>query len=419
MRTFKPVPGTFFRLRSLVAVGILLLLAACGEEPQAARQEQAAAVKAITLAANKLPIDLQYPGRAEGSKEVEVRARVEGILLHRSYREGEKVEAGQLLFEIDAAPFEVALDRAEAHLAQTKAALSAAERRWGRAQELIKRDAISQRERDDTQSELEMAQADVKMARAEVKEAEINLGYTQVAAPIGGITSREEVSEGSLVGPGSVLARITQLDPIWVNISVPDSELLSFRGMLSRGDLQFEEASRRAVVETANGYTHPHAGKVNFTESAVDRQTGTVQMRAAIPNPEGTLIPGQFVRVHLEGLHSVNALAIPERAVMQNAQGSYVYRVDADQRVQSVAVSLGLKTTAGVIVESGLDAGDVIVVEGLSRVRPGALVDIQQMQKQPEPSDAAPQAASQAAVSGGANEPNNEHQAPADKGEAQ
>ena len=365
---------------SFSMLAIVMLLAGCGEKLQTVTEEKAVAVKALALSTNTLPIDLQYPGRAEGSKEVEVRARVDGILLHRRYREGEKVEAGQLLFEIDAAPFEVALDRAKAHLAQTQAALSAAERRWGRAKELIKRDAISQRERDDTQSELEMAQADVKMARAEVKEAEINLGYTQVLAPIGGITSREEVSEGSLVGPGSVLAKITQLDPIWVNISIPDSELLSFRSMLNSGDLQFEETSRRAVVETANGYIHPHSGKVNFTESAVDRQTGTVQMRAAIPNPDGTLIPGQFVRVHLEGLRSVNALAIPERAVMQNAQGSYVYRVVEGQRVQPAPVSLGLKTTAGVIVESGLESGDVIVVEGLGRVRPGSLVEIQQAQ---------------------------------------
>ena len=195
----------------IAMIAVVAVLSACGAEQAPVAAEQAQPVKVLVMRSDDVPVVGQYPGRLEGSKEVQVRARVEGILLRRTYTEGQQVEAGQLLFEIDSAPFEVALNRAKAQLAQARASLSAAERRWRRASELIKTNAISQRDRDDAESELEEARATLQLAEAEVSAAQINLDYCKVRAPISGITSREQVSEGSLVGPSanSLLTSIT------------------------------------------------------------------------------------------------------------------------------------------------------------------------------------------------------------------
>jgi membrane fusion protein (multidrug efflux system) len=311
---------------------------------------------------------------------VQVRARVEGILLRRAYTEGQAVTAGQLLFEIDAAPFEVALNRVKAQLAQANATLSAAQRRWQRAQELIKTNAISRRERDDTESDLDFAKAAVKLAEAEVQAAKINLDYTQVKAPIAGITSREAVSEGSLVGPNnSLLTTITQLDPLWVNVSLPDKLVLGIRRMIDRGEAAFE-GKREVEIIVGQGEPYPYFGQVNFTESAIDRRTGTVQLRAIIPNPDNALLPGQFLRVKLHGLMSLNSIVLPARAVLQGAQGTYIYRVGKDNKAEMVDVTLGMDADEGVIIESGVDAGDLIIVDGVSRVQPGAILDPRELE---------------------------------------
>jgi membrane fusion protein (multidrug efflux system) len=332
-------------------------------------------VNVLRVEALPVPIGGQYPGRALGSKEVQIRARVEGILLRRTYVEGQSVKAGQLLFQIDAAPFEVALNRSKAQLAQANAVLAAAQRRWNRAGELIKTNAISRRERDDTESDLDFARAAVQLAEAEVQAAQINLDYTQVKAPIAGVTSREQVSDGSLVGPSnSLLTTITQLDPLWVTVSVPDKLVLTVREMIERGDAAYDAAKREVEIFTGSGESYPLAGHIDFTESAIDRLTGTVQLRATVPNPDGRLLPGQFLRLRLHGLFSLNAIVLPERAIQQGAQGVYVYRVDKNQRVEVVNITLGLESESGIIIDSGLQPGDLVVVDGVSRVQPGSLV---------------------------------------------
>lgn len=358
----------------LLSSFMLFALVACSKEGPAQQVRPPIQVNVLRAVEHSVPIGGLYPGRTVGSKEVQVRARVEGILLRRAYTEGQAVTAGQLLFEIDAAPFVVALNRVKAQLAQANASLSAAERRWRRAQELIKTNAISRRERDDTESDLDFAKAAVKLAEAEVQAAQINLDYTQVKAPIAGITSREEVSEGSLVGPeNSLLTTITQLDPLWINVSLPDKLVLGLRGMIDRGEAAFE-GKREVEVLVGQGETYPHFGLVNFTESAIDRRTGTVQLRAIIPNPESVLLPGQFLRVKLHGLMSLNSIVLPARAVMQGAQGAYVYKVGSDNQAEMLSVTLGMDAEEGVIIESGIEAGDLIVVDGVSRVQPGAVL---------------------------------------------
>ncbi len=358
---------------------LLLLLVAivsgCDQPPSTPEAERAQPVRALLLVTADAPVSGQYAGRMESSKEVQVRARVEGILLRRAYTAGQRVEAGQLLFEIDAAPFEVALNRSRAQLANARASLSSAERRWRRASELIQSNAISQRDRDDAESGLEQARAAVQLAEAEVSAAQINLSYCKVKAPIAGITSRELVSEGSLVGPNnSLLTTITQLDPLWVNISLPDEMVLLLRRMLKDGELSYDESQRAVVIETAGNQLHPYAGHIDFSDSAVDRLTGTVQFRATVANPDGALLPGQFVRVRLQGLYSRDAIVLPERAVLQNAQGSYVYVVNDKQRAEVRQVKLGLQVRGGYIVDEGLSANERVVVDGLARIRPGSLL---------------------------------------------
>ncbi|MDF1694011.1 MAG: efflux RND transporter periplasmic adaptor subunit [Zhongshania sp.] len=353
----------------------ILALSACDDAPPVAPTSAAVAVNVQRMEAHAVAIGGQYPGRAMGSKEVQIRARVEGILLRRTYTEGQTVKAGQLLFQIDAAPFQVALNRSKAQLAQANAGLASAARRWERAGELIKTNAISRRERDDAESDLDFAKAAVQLAKAEVEAAQINLDYTQVRAPIAGITSREQLSEGSLVGPtNSLLTEITQLDPILVNVSLPDKLVLNIRRMVSSGEIEFKDGKREVEIVLGPDDTYPHLAQVDFTESAIDKLTGTVQLRATVPNPDGLILPGQFLRVRLHGLVSLNSMVVPARAIMQSAQGIYVFRVDNDNHAEMVNVTLGLESEEGVIIESGLKVGDLVIVDGVSRVQAGTLL---------------------------------------------
>ncbi|MEX1669172.1 efflux RND transporter periplasmic adaptor subunit [Zhongshania guokunii] len=377
----------FFKFFFLVPMS-LLVLSACDDAPPAAVSSNPVAVNVQRMEAHAVPIGGQYPGRAMGSKEVQIRARVEGILLRRTYTEGQTVKAGQLLFQIDAAPFQVALNRAKAQLAQANAGLASASRRWERAGELIKTNAISRRERDDAESDLDFAKAAVQLAKAEVEAAQINLDYTQVRAPIAGITSREQLSEGSLVGPSnSLLTEITQLDPILVNVSLPDKLVLNIRRMVSSGEIEFQDGKREVEIILGPDDTYPHLAQVDFTESAIDKLTGTVQLRATVPNPDGFILPGQFLRVRLHGLVSLDSMVVPARAIMQSAQGIYVFRVDKDNHAEIVNVSLGLESEEGVIIESGLNVGDLVVIDGVSRVQAGALLAPTDVSKQPASKD--------------------------------
>jgi membrane fusion protein (multidrug efflux system) len=373
------VIGIASRLRFLSQVILCLItavvLSACEPSQPVVQTRPPVPVNVLKLDARAVPIGSLYPGRAMGSKEVQIRARVEGIILRRTYIEGQAVKAGQLLFQIDSAPFQVALNRSKAQLAQANASLSAAKRRWERAGELIKTNAISRRERDDAESDLNFAKAAVQLAEAEVEAAQINLDYTQVRAPIAGMTSREQLSEGSLVGPSnSLLTEITQLDPILVNVSLPDKLVLSIRRMIERGEVEFAEGKREVEIILGPNETYPYLGHVDFTESAIDKMTGTVQLRATVPNPDSSLLPGQFLRVRLHGLVSLNSIVVPARAVVQSGHGIYVDLVDKDNHAEIVYVTLGLESEEGVIIESGLNVGDVVIVDGVSRVQAGTLL---------------------------------------------
>lgn len=370
-------------LGSAVALCGLCLLAACDETQTQAKSGAAPPpqVAVETVALQDLPVENEFAGRTAGSREVEIRARVEGILLERTYVEGARVQKGDTLFRIDPEPYEVALQHAEAGLEEAKARQRAAARDWERVRVLFANRTVSATRRDESQSELEMSRADVALAEAGVKAARIDLNYTTVEAPISGMTGREALSEGSLVGTdsdNSLLTRLTQLDPIYVNFAIPDAEWMRQRALIASGRLISVSGDRLgAELHLADGQTYPQQGYVDFTDTTVDRRTGTIQARAVFPNAEDMLLPGQFVRIRLKGLVRMDSVVVPEAAVMQGPQGTFVYRVAPETDVAEVVpVTTGPTVSQGWVIEEGLKPGDRIVVEGVLRVRPGQPVSV-------------------------------------------
>ena len=305
-----------------------------------------------------LPVTFEYAGRATGSRQVEIRARVSGTLLKRMYVEGQPVKQGDILFKLDAAPFEAALEQAQAKLTQ-------AERNMRRAESLLKEKALSPREYDEIKSAYEQAVAEVKTAR-------INLGYTTVTAPIAGITSKEAVSEGSLVTANtSLLTHLVQLDPIYIEYSIPDTEALNQRQQIAAGLLSLPENKQlQAEIYLDDGKIHQQQGTVNFTDSIIDLPTGTVISRAEAPNPQAIVLPGQFLRVLIKGLTRKQVILISDQAIMQGPQGTFVYLVNGEGKATIQPVTLGALKGKKRIIEQGLKSGDKVIVEGMIKIRP-------------------------------------------------
>lgn len=346
-------------------------------------QAQAAAAPApqVTVRevrSGKVAIEYEYAARIEAFREVEVRAQAGGILLRRNFNEGAAVEAGDLLFEIDPEPYEAELAVQRARLQQAEARLSQATRDAGRTLQLFERGTVSEKTRDDALSAKELAAAEVAAAEAQVRLAELNLGYTKVTAPISGITGQEQVPEGSLIGTTadtSLLTRITQVDPVYVNFSVSESELSEVRALLEAQGL-WERADKIVAVHVVfgDGRQYPEVGKIDFASSGLDPETGTLRVRAVVANPERRLLPGQFVRAIVTGISLPDAIVVPHEAVMQGPQGQFVYTVDSEGNAEIRPVVLGRELKDGWLVQSGLNPGDRLITEGIIKVRPGAPV---------------------------------------------
>ena len=334
-----------------------------------------------TAKSEAMPLVLEYSGRTAGYREVEVRAQVSGILQERTYQEGSRVQKGQVLFRIDPRTYEAALARAKGALAQEQARYRQTERDLKRIRELQKKGFASESELDNAVSNFEQSKANVEAAEAEVKARQIDLDYTTVEAPISGITSRETRSEGSLVVASdpnsSLLTQLTQLDPIYVNFAYPDSEAERLRQEMQTGKLTLPESGKLNVeVKFGDGSSYPMEGQVDFTDSLIDRGTGTVSARAVVPNPAQKLLPGQFVRVLVKGLTRPDTVTVPERAVSQGPRGTFVYVVDKDGMARVRQVKTGDTRDGRWVIESGVDAGDRVIVEGLPKVRPDTPVKI-------------------------------------------
>ncbi len=336
-------------------------------------------VTAVTVTPQTIPVPYEFRGRIEGSREVEVRARVSGILLERAYQEGQSVQKGATLFVIDPAEYRARVQASSAELEQAKAQLARADREAKRLEPLLAARAASRKAYDDAVSDVEFARAAVHSAEARLDQAKLDLSYTRVVAPISGLTSRAERSEGSLVGPGEngLLTRISQTKPIWVSFAASDQQMLALRkGVADR--TMTSPATRSLTVELvlADGSIHPERGQVNFSDSLIDATTGSVGLRAQLPNTDGSLVPGQFVRVRLQGVARPNAIVVPQRAVLSGVQGKFVFVAGAENKAEVRPVVVGDWIGADWVIESGLSAGDRVLVDGIVKVRPGAVVSI-------------------------------------------
>jgi membrane fusion protein (multidrug efflux system) len=337
-----------------------------------------AEVGVVTVQPKAVLAPFEYTGQTAGSREIEVRARVTGILLKRNFAEGGPVKQGQSLYTIDPQPFQAVLARAEADAAGAAARYEQSKRNASRFKSLVADNAISQKEYDDAASAEAIGDAELKAARARLQEARLNLEYTRVEAPVSGFASRSQRSEGSLVsGPDVLLTTVTQVDPIWVSFGISDDERLRLQKEADAGRLLLPKDGRFDVMlRLADGSVYARTGRLAFSDIRVSGSTGTSEARAELPNPDGRLRPGQFVRVTLNGATRPNAVLIPQRAVLEGPQGKFVYVVDEKSTAQSRPVEVGEWAGSDWIIIGGLKPGERVIIDGVMRIGPGAPVKV-------------------------------------------
>lgn len=374
--TKMPCPGRATGLASLLIASAAMLLTACSE-PQQQSQRQPPRVRVTPVETQEVTVESDYAGRIRGLREVEVRARVEGILIERLYNEGQVVEQGDELFLIDPEPYEIAVRQAEAELANSRANRSQAEREWNRISRLYEQNAVSDRDRDQAESALELAEAGVALAKAGLASAQLNLEWTRVTAPISGVTGLETVSEGSLIGNGAILTTITQTDPVHVRFSLPerDAELQRRARRAMSGNA--EEAEQAVALILPDGTVYEHDGTIDFTDATVDPRTGSVSARAVFPNPDGEVVPGQFVRVRMITQELEDVFRVPREAITQGPEGARVFVLGDDERVTARTVRLGPTVDDDQVILDGLESGERVIFSGLNNLRDGMRVSPQ------------------------------------------
>lgn len=361
----------------LSTLSATLLLAACSGKEQAPAGPPGGAmpplpVTALEMQPTRVETNVEAVAQTEGAREVEVRARVGGILEKRVFEEGSPVKAGQALYQIDRAPLETAVAQARAQLAEAKARVEQTQREAARLKGLLAQQAISQREYDTASSDNSVAQAAVQAAQAALRQAELNLSYATVTAPVGGITGRSVVSEGTLLatGGGTLLTTVVQVNPMWVRFSIPEGEL---NAAMPEGRFK-PQAIRGVELVLPDGSSYPLRGKLNFAASQIDPKLGTLQLRGEFANPEGRLLPGQFVRARLITGEQSGVFKVPQAAVVQTDKGPIVMTVGADNKVEPRPVKTGQWSGADWVVLGGLKAGDKVIIDNLMKARPGTTV---------------------------------------------
>ena len=363
----------------LTTILLVAAVAACSRTPDAPSAPPPVPVSVITVTAGPVPYVGEYVGETESSREVEIRARVEGFLESIEYREGSVVNEGDVLFQMDRKPFVAALDAAQAELAAQQARLTTASANLKRVAPLAAEDALSQKDLDDAQGQKDTAIAAVEGARAKVQQAELNLGYTKIQSPVTGVTSFARKQPGSFISPGpdSLLTYVSALDPMRVNFSVSENDQLRYQKLLAEGRLVRAADGKYTIkVVLGDGTVLPAPGRVTFGDASFSRETGTFLVRAELPNKDGVLRPGQFVRVLLEGSTWKDAIQVPQRAVMQGPQGNFVWIVDADSKAQPRPVVLGPLGDGAWLIQQGLQSGDRVVVDGGLKLGPGSPVTV-------------------------------------------
>jgi membrane fusion protein, multidrug efflux system len=373
-RLLTPAPWPLIGL--LVTFSVTALLPGCSKEAPKARPP--AEVSVIKIEPKDTPIVAEFVGQTQSSHEVEIRSRVNGFLDKRVYVEGALVKAGEVMFKMDPKPFQAQLEAAQGALDQQQARLTTARANLTRVKPLVEQDALSQKDLDDATGQEQAAAAAVESAKAEVQQAKLNLGYTTIAAPVTGVSSYARIQDGAYINQAnSLLTYVSQLNPIWVNFSISENDVLKFRGQAARGQLVVPKNGAYEVeILLADGSIFPQRGRITFADAQYSSQTGTFLVRASFPNPQGVLRPGQFVRAQLLGAMRPKGVLVPQRTVQQGARGHFVWVVSKENKAELRPVVVGDWKGNDWFITEGLKAGDQVVVDGGLTLQPGAPVTI-------------------------------------------
>jgi membrane fusion protein, multidrug efflux system len=364
---------------SLTALALAISVAGC-KRPTSVSPAAPSPVEVVvqTITPQRVATTSELPGRIEAVRVAQVRARVAGILLRRVFEEGADVKAGDVLFEIDPAPFKANLASAEAALAKAEAAEKQSQTVFKRYKDLLEAGALSRQEYDEAAAAALQTAAEVQAAKAALTNARLNLGYATVTAPISGRIGRALVTEGALVGQNETtpLANIQQLDPVFFDFTQSSTDLLRLRRAMAAGTMHsIAPGSTRVTLLLEDGSTYQQPGRLLFSDITVDRNTGMLTLRAEFPNPDRLLLPGMFARARLEQAVQDEALLVPMRAVARGADGNATALiVGSDNKVESRQVKLADAFGDSWIVTEGLRPGERVIVEGLQKVRPGSVV---------------------------------------------
>lgn len=368
-----------FHIVLVVAILCLVAGSGCGKKKEKPQGELITEVVAVTVETKDTPVSAEFLGQTESSRQVEIRTRVNGFLEKLVYQEGSVVKAGQVMFEIEKPPFEATLQQAKGDLAVQQARLSTAKANLDRIKPLAEKNAISKKDLDDAIGKEQEAKALVLESEGRVMQAELNLGYATIRSPVTGLSSRSRKQEGSYLsqGPEGLLTYVAQLDPIWVNFSLSENEVLKNRAEQSKGRLILKNPKDMEVeIILADGTRFPHKGRINFYEPSYSTDTGTFLVRTVLPNPQGILKPGQFVRVKPLDAIRPKAIVVPQRAVQQGASGHFVWVVNKERKAENRPVVVGDWVGQDWFISEGLNSGDQVVVDGGLTLRPGQLVKV-------------------------------------------
>jgi membrane fusion protein (multidrug efflux system) len=392
-------PAALFTTVLAAATLGAVVLAGCsaqadGKAPAAAPP---ATVTVQVLQPQRQTLQAELVGRATAPVLAEIRPQIGGLIRKRLFTEGAFVKAGQLLYEIDPAPYQAAEASAAATLAKAKATLAAAKLKAERQTELLKIEAVSRQDQEDADAARQQAQAEVAAAEAALQTARINLAYTRITAPISGRIATSAVSPGALVtaGQSTALTTVQQFDPVYVDVTQSSADLLRLQADRKAGRLKAEGAGARVQVFLEDGSRHPRDGTLSFAGVSVDATTGAVTLRAVVPNPDGSLLPGMYVRAVLDQGVRDDALLVPQRSVSRNPQGeASALVVNADGQVEKRTLQVDRAVGNQWLVSGGLAAGDRVITEGLMKVRAGDKVQVEVAKT--DASQAKPQAAASA-----------------------
>ncbi len=378
-RRVPPAPPRVRAARTAVlAVACLAMLApgGCGKKETTTPAASPPAVSVVEVVPRDMPVTAEYVAQTQSSREVNIYARVTGFLDRRLYTEGAPVGEGQILFRMDAKPFEVQLEQAKAALARQEAALAVARANLARTRPLAEVNALSKKDLDDATGQFESSAAAVDQAKAQVESATLNLSYCTITSPVAGLAGAALQQEGTYISPqNSQLTSVVLLSPIWVNFSLSENELQDLRVQVEKGLLRPPANSRYDVeVVLVDGSVFPHTGRITFADPSYNPQSGTFLIRASVDNPRGVLRPNQYVRVRLKGAVRPNAILVPQRAVQQGSKGHFVWVVTREGTAESRPVVVGDWHGADWFIAEGLRAGERVVVDGAPTLHPGLKV---------------------------------------------